>query len=425
MRFWATIVKVRGDFLAYYLIGEKLSHSYSKPIHQMLGGYEYELKCLSPDELPAFFDARDFEGLNVTIPYKKTVMEYCQTLSPAAQRIGSVNTITVEADGSLTGHNTDYAGFLYMARRAGIVFEGRKVLILGTGGTSLTAAAAARDCGAKEIVTASRSGDVNYENIYEHRDSEIIINTTPVGMYPKNGERLIDLKRFDNCSGVIDVIYNPLKTLLLLDAEKLNIPHTNGLPMLVAQAKYANDLFLKSETSDERIEPVYSGLVRRMMNIAFVGMPGSGKTTVGRYTAELLLRKFADTDELIEKQTEMSIEEIFRVFGEDNFRSIEAQTVSEIFKELGTVIATGGGSILREKNREAIRQNSFVVLLERELESLDMKGRPLSTDINAVKRIWEQRRQIYESICDYKTAGDDPEKIAQEVIDKFYENTCH
>ncbi|NLB36684.1 MAG: hypothetical protein GX824_05205 [Clostridiales bacterium] len=411
--------------MEYGLIGEKLNHSFSEPIHKLLGGYDYELKCLLPQELPSFFEKRDFKGLNITIPYKKTVIEYCKNLSPEAQRIGSVNTITVEADGSLTGHNTDYAGFLYMAGRAGISFEGKKVLILGTGGTSLTAAAAAQDSGAREIVTTSRKGEVNYENIYQHNDSNIIINTTPVGMYPKNGERLIDIKKFSNCSGIIDVIYNPLKTSLLLEAEMLRIPYTNGLPMLVAQAKYANDLFLGAQTSEDRIEPVLKQMLRSMMNITFVGMPGSGKTTVGRLTAQLLGRKFIDTDELIEQQTEMTIEEIFEALGEDNFRSIESGIVAQACRELGAVIATGGGSILNPKNTQAIRQNSFVVHLERELDSLDTVGRPLSAGQDSLGALWQQRHMIYQSICDYKPEDDIPIEIAQEVVRRFNENSCY
>ncbi|HZJ78786.1 MAG TPA: shikimate kinase [Clostridia bacterium] len=410
--------------MKYYLIGEKLSHSYSKPIHNLLGGYEYELKCLSLQELDDFFIKKEFKGLNVTIPYKKAVLKYCNTLSQSARKIGSVNTITVEKDGSLKGHNTDYVGFLYMAKRAGIEFHGKKVLILGTGGAGITAAAAAEDNRASQVVFVSRNGSVNYENIYEHINSDIIVNTTPVGMYPKNGERLIDLARFINCSGVIDVIYNPLKTLFLIDAQKLGVPFTNGLSMLVAQAKYANDLFLDKTTPDEIIEQIYAKTVSGMKNIVFVGMPGSGKTTIGKITAKMLDRKFIDTDELIEQETGMDIKEIFSRFGEKHFRELEVRAVANACKQLGVVIATGGGAILRQDNTTAIRQNSFTVFLERDINSLATEGRPLSKNLKSIDEMYNQRKGFYESVCDFKISQSKPEIIAQEVVEKYNENTC-
>jgi len=410
----------------YGLIGEKLTHSYSKLIHSRLGSYEYELCEIAPDRLDSFLTERKFKGLNVTIPYKKTVIPYCTELSGAAARIGSVNTLIVRSDGSLYGHNTDYDGFIYAVKSAGISFSGKKILILGSGGTSLTVKAAAEDLGAAEIITVSRGGDVNYQNIYLHTDAGVIVNTTPVGMYPKTGLSPVDLGRFPALSGVVDVIYNPLYTALLLQARKLGIPHTCGLPMLVAQAKSAAELFLSRKIADSETQRICREIMGEITNIVLIGMPGSGKTSLGRRLAAILNKKFTDTDDIIAERAGMSIPDIFEKFGEAHFRELEAGVVRDVGKEKGLVIATGGGAALKEQNRDALRQNGRVYYVTRELRALGTQGRPLSTSIEALRELEIARSPLYNALCDVKVANDgELEAAAGTIAEDFYENFGH
>ncbi len=409
--------------IEYGLIGEKLSHSYSQLIHDRLGDYSYELYSIAPEELDAFMKARRFKGLNVTIPYKKAVIPYCDELSSAARRIGSVNTLVVRKDGSLYGHNTDYDGFIYAVKSAKIEFDGKKVLILGSGGTSMTACAAAADLGASEVVVVSRSGDVNYENVYEQKDAGIVVNTTPVGMYPNNGEASLDLSRLPSLSGVVDVIYNPHRTALLLQAEKLNIPCTCGLPMLVAQAKAASELFFSKAIDDSETLRFCKALLGKVTNIVLIGMPGSGKTSIGCAVAEYLGRRFVDTDELIVERTGLSIPDIFVRMGEAHFRRIENEVISEIGKEKGLVIATGGGAILSEANRDALRQNGRVYHITRTLQKLATDNRPLSKSIEALKAIYAEREPIYNAFCDIRVANEsDISSAASLIMEDYNEN---
>ena len=412
--------------LEYGLIGEKLAHSYSKLIHDRLGGYGYELYEIATEGLDLFLKERRFKGLNVTIPYKKAVIPYCAELSFAAKRIGSVNTLLVQGDGSLYGHNTDYDGFLYTVKSAGISFEEKKVLILGSGGTSLTARAAAEDLGAREIITVSRGGDVNYENIYLQTDAGIIVNTTPVGMYPKTGEAPVDLSRFPALSGVVDVIYNPLYTALLLQARELGIAHTCGLPMLVAQAKAAAELFLSQTIADSETERICREIMGKITNIVLIGMPGSGKTSLGRRLASILSKKFTDTDDLIVERAGMSIPDIFNELGEARFRELESEVIRDVGKESGLVIATGGGAIMKEQNRAALRQNGRVYYIVRELHALDTQNRPLSSSIEALQELERKRRPVYSAFCDVKISNDAaPEAAVGAIAEDFYENFGH
>jgi len=409
--------------LEYGLIGEKLGHSFSKLIHEKLGGYSYELIEIAPGGLDSFITGRGFKGLNVTIPYKKAVIPHCDELSRAARRIGSVNTLIVRADGSLYGHNTDYDGFVYAVRSAGISFAGRKVLILGSGGTSLTARAAAEDLGAAEIVTVSRSGAVNYENVYQQADAGIVVNTTPVGMYPKTGEALLDLSRFPDLAGVVDVIYNPLYTALLLQARKLGIPHTCGLPMLVAQAKAAAELFLSKPIDDSNVERIRRELAGEITNIVLIGMPGSGKTTIGKKVAAILGKKFADTDDLIVERAGMSIPEIFETYGEAHFRDLEADVIRETGKQSGLVIATGGGAVIREENRDALRQNGRIYYITRAISALGTDNRPLSSSLDALYELERARKPIYASFCDATVSNDGGiDAAVNQIVEDFYEN---
>ncbi len=409
----------------YGLIGEKLGHSYSKIIHEKFGYYDYELVPIENKNLDEFLKRKDFDGLNVTIPYKQSVIPYCSKLSEKAKKIGSVNTIIKLPDGSLYGDNTDYDGFLYMANSKGISFEGKKVIILGSGGTSKTACTAVKDNGGEPIVV-SRKGENNYNNLHLHKDAKVIVNTTPVGMFPNTENSPVDLAAFPDCEGVIDVIYNPYRTRLLQQADTLNIKNIGGLSMLVAQAKYAGELFTGKEIPTQQIEKIKNELESEMLNIAFIGMPGSGKTAVAKKIARELNRPFVDLDKAIEKQAGMSIPEIFKLKGEDEFRNIEAKVTAEYSKKSGMVISTGGGVILREENRKNLRQNSVVIELTRDLNKLDKGGRPLSKSLDALKEIKRQRKPLYEECSDFTVDNnghfDDTVSLVKESIYAFFGN---
>jgi len=408
--------------MEYGLIGEHLSHSYSKQIHELLGHYSYEIKSIAPGDVPDFLQKKQFKGINVTIPYKKTVIPFCDTISPVAKRIGSVNTITVDENGKLCGDNSDYFGFLYMAQDADITFTNKKVLVLGSGGTARTVQAVAEDCGAKEITVVSRSGPVNYENVYEQVGVDIIVNATPVGMYPNTENAPVELSRFPHCSGVLDVTYNPLFSRLLLQAKQLGIPFTNGLSMLAAQAKHSSDLFFRQNTPLERVDGIVRELTARFTNIVLIGMPGSGKTTVGKLLACDTQKNFADTDALIEEDAGITIPEIFEKYGEEYFRDLESAVISKIGKEKGQVIATGGGAISRRENYLNLKQNGFIVFLQREIKSLESKGRPLSAGTDAIEKLYEKRLPLYREYCDAEMDGNGtPDETAQRIWIDFNE----
>ena len=395
--------------MKYGLIGRTLAHSYSKEIHEALGKYSYGLFSLEPDAVSDFVNARDFGGLNVTIPYKQDVIPLCDEISELASAIGAVNTLYWKGQ-TLVGHNTDYEGFLYTARRSGISFDGKTVLILGNGGTSLTARKAAADQGAAKIYVASRSSTkqndsatmISYSDLPKIAASiNVIVNTTPVGTFPNNLQSVIDIADFPNCEAVIDVIYNPFKTKLLLDAEKAGLKTANGLPMLVAQATAAAGYFLGTpgafESENERI---IEKMVGDMRNIVLIGMPGSGKTFLGRRMAEETGKTFVDMDDEIIKKAGKPIPEIFDEVGESGFRDIESEVAAELGKQRGLVIATGGGAILREENVDALRQNGHIIHIKRPLEALATDGRPLSKDLDALRKLEAVRMPIYESIAD-------------------------
>ena len=385
--------------MIYGLIGETLKHSWSVPIHHALGCEAYQLYELNPDELGTFLRNNSIGGLNVTIPYKKAVIPYCASLDPYAESIGSVNTLVPDAEGKLHGYNTDALGLSYIARRAGISFNGAKVIILGTGGTSLTAQAVARTEGAREIVVVSRSGEVNYQNIDEHCDADILINTTPVGMYPHNGECLVSLAQFDALKGVLDVIYNPAKTELLMQAERAGIPHSGGLPMLVAQAVAAEEKFFGRKIADSEIERITAMLRRDMTNIVLIGMPGSGKTTIGTALAAKTGREMIDIDAEIVKSAGCSIPEIFTRDGEEKFRQLEMEAVREAGKETGKIIMTGGGVVTRSANYAPLHQNGRIYQLERDLSVLPVDGRPISQKTSAAE-LYRQRAPLYKDFRD-------------------------
>ena len=381
------------------LIGEKLGHSFSPAIHGKLADYEYKLYELSPGQLGPFLEKKEFDGLNVTIPYKKTVIPYCDELSEAAKSIGSVNTIVKRADGTLLGHNTDYDGIMWLLKNAGAQVKGKKAVVLGTGGASLTVQAALRNLGAAQVVVISRSGEDNYENIARHSDAKILINATPVGMYPKTGVSPVDLDVFTALEGVFDVVYNPAKTQLLLEAEKRGIPCANGLGMLVAQAKAACERFTGQPIDDEKVYTIKAEMERNTRNVMLIGMPGSGKSTVGAALAESLGRRLVDVDERIVEMAGCSIPEIFAKDGEEGFRQIEHQALCEVSKESGLVIATGGGVVTRPENLDPMRQNSLIVWLLRDTALLPKDGRPLS-QTNSLTEMFKVREPLYRAAAD-------------------------
>lgn len=423
--------------MKYGLLGEKLSHSFSPRIHSMLGNDDYGLFSVEKEDFRSFMENSDFKAVNVTIPYKKAVIPYLDFISENAMRIGSVNTVVRGNDGRLHGFNTDYTGLRYMLWHAGIELSGKKVIILGSGGTSLTAHAVAEDMGADRIVVVSRKGEDNYENLSRHRDTEVIINTTPVGMFPKNGERLIKLSDFPALKAVADVIYNPFYTEILLDAREKGIKYSNGLRMLVAQAVAASRLFFyegeaRAElplTDEDRgkIEDIYRELFNELSNIVFVGMPSCGKSSLAKALAEVLDKRAVDSDEEIVKESCEKIPAIFEKEGEEGFRKRESAVIRELGKQRGLVIATGGGAVLMEENRRALRQNAIVVFVKRNIESLSLDGRPLSKSREELYKMYEKRLPFYEACADITVDnnGDLADTVAHIVEElRNYEAAC-
>ena len=359
------------------LLGRKLGHSYSPQIHAMLGSYGYRLFEVEPEELEAFLRNGSFHGLNVTIPYKKAVIPYLAELSDTARKLGAVNTIVRRPDGSLIGHNTDYTGFRSMARRSGLAFPGKKVLVLGSGGASNTVMAVLEELGANPVCI-SRSGENHYGNLDRHADASVIVNATPVGMYPSVEDSPLSLDSFPKLEGVLDVIYNPARTRLLLEAEERGLITGNGLWMLVAQAKESAEWFTGSPIPEETIGKIYTALRGRMENLILIGMPGSGKTTVGQALAKRLGKEFRDADAVLEETTGRRIEDIIRTDGEAVFRDMETKTLADLGKESGLVIATGGGCVTREENYPLLHRNGVIIRLIRDTDKLPTHGRPLS-----------------------------------------------
>lgn len=417
--------------MKYGCIGERLVHSFSKEIHHLLAenehiaGYDYDLVEISRNELDRFMKEKDFCGINVTIPYKEAVIPYLDGIEENAKKIGAVNTV-VNRSGKLYGYNTDFYGMKSLFSHMGLSLKGKKVFVLGTGGTSKTALAVAESMGAKEITKVSRSkkqGAISYEELYERKEQvEVLINTTPKGMFPEIYGKAVDAKQFPNLSGVLDVVYNPLRTPLILEAKQRKIPAEGGLFMLVAQAVYASEIFLDRKYDKNLLELIYEKIRNRKENIVLTGMPGAGKTTVGRILEEKLHRPLVDTDLLIEKKTGMSIPDIFAKQGESQFRMLEKEAVREVSSGTGLIIATGGGAVLSEENRKALKENGRLYWLNRPLQELIPTGnRPLAGTKEAIEKRYRERYDLYQNAADVcirgkKTALEEADEIMGEFL---------
>ncbi len=379
------------------LLGERLGHSFSPLLHGLLADYEYRLYEVAPDRVEAFLREGDFDGLNVTIPYKRTALACCDEATEKARRLGNVNTLVRRADGSLWGDNTDYDGFAWMLDRAGVSVRGEKALVLGSGGASQTVRAVLEDRGAGSVVTISRRGPDNYENLDRHRDAAILVNATPVGMYPKNDGCPLDLAALPTCRAVFDLIYNPGRTRLLQAAEDRGIPGWNGAGMLAAQAKAAAERFLGRPVEAGLVPMLTETMEKQMRNLLLIGMPGSGKSAVGETLARQLGRTWIDLDERVTETAGETPGAIIRSRGEPAFRAVEQAVLREVSRESGLVISAGGGVVTVPENRVLLRQNSTVIWLRRPLDRLPTEGRPLSVDLEALYRV---REPLYRAAAD-------------------------
>lgn len=404
--------------IQFGLLGEKLGHSFSPVIHGYLADYDYQLIEVEKDNLASFMKNKEFSGLNVTIPYKKAVMPFLDEISDRAKSIGCVNTVKKREDGTLFGDNTDYDGFLYLLKSNNVDVNGAKALVLGSGGGSLTVRTVLKEQGAREIVIISRSGENNYENISKHYDADVIVNTTPIGMYPNNGERLVELAKFTNLKACLDIVYNPILTQFLLDAKRLGIVYANGLSMLVAQAKRASEIFTGRNIDDSEVDRITRILENEKLNIVIIGMPGSGKSSIGRVVAEKLNREFIDADDAITEDIGMPIPEFFAKYGEGEFRKVETRIVSQISKKTGIVLATGGGVITRPENYDLLKQNGIIVKINRPLNELSVNGRPLSQS-RSVEVLAAERMPLYNSWADNQFDNEGIRKTAKSII-SFY-----
>ena len=411
--------------MKYGLIGERLGHSFSKDVHGMLADYSYELCEIAKDDLGDFMKKADFNAINVTIPYKEAVIPYLSYISEEAKRIGAVNTV-LKRDGKLYGYNTDFFGMSAQINKMHLNLKGKKTVILGTGGTSKTARAVAESMGASPILVVSRTkrdGVIDYEELSrEHLDAKIIINTTPVGMYPDNDSCPIDVTLFKNLEGVIDAIYNPIRTKLVLDALSMGARAEGGLYMLVAQAVYASEIFLGVKHPKEKLEKIFKKIRRKKENIVLIGMPASGKSTVANLLSHELSREGCDTDELVKRARGTSIPEIFEKEGESAFRDYESEAVALASVKNGAVIATGGGAVLRSENVRRLKQNGVLFFIDRPCEKLlPTVDRPLANDVEAIKKRYAERYEIYHSAADTVIDADDtPVNIAKKIMGAFY-----
>ncbi len=409
--------------MKYGCIGEHLKHSFSKEIHNALTDYEYDILEIPREGLADFADKKNFLAINVTIPYKELIMPHMYYIDSHAKEIGAVNTV-VNRSGKLYGYNTDFFGMSELIYHSGIKIKGNKVVILGTGGTSKTALAVAKAHGAKEILRVSRSARENaitYDELYErHSDADIVINTTPCGMFPNISNSPVDVSKFKNLSGVIDAVYNPLRTSLILEAKKRGISAEGGLYMLVSQAVRASEIFTDTTYPLGSTERIYKKIMRDKENIVLIGMPASGKTTVGNILAKKMNREFIDTDELIYMRVEKPISTIFSEYGEKYFRRLESEIIEEVSSKTGVIISTGGGAVLNENNVTSLKKNGKIYFIDRPLDALVPTGdRPLASTREAIEKRYNERYFTYISSSDVKI---DASCDARSVADKIERN---
>lgn len=409
--------------MKYGLIGKDVRNSFSKTIHEQIG-YEYDLISLKEEELDRFFKNKDFKGINVTIPYKQSVIKYLDYVSPSVEKIGVCNCI-VNEDGLLKGYNTDYDGVMYLIKKNDFDFKNKNVLILGSGGTCKTVSCVLKDLFVKNIYVASRNPKENqysYKDVY-NLDIDFIVNTTPNGMIGYSDDLLVDLSKFNKLEGVIDVIYNPLRTSLLNEANKLDIQNSNGLDMLIYQAIRASELFTNSKISDEVISNIKSKILLDKLNIVLIGLPGVGKTTLGKLISNELNKDFMDMDSLIVSKENMSIKEIFDKYGEAYFRNLESNLCKELESKNNLVISTGGGVILSEENMKALAKNGLIIFLDKELDLFTLSDeRPLTKNKEELKKIRDLRYNLYLSSCDVLiNINDNLEKNKEKIMEVVYE----
>ena len=398
------------------LLGEKLGHSYSPQIHAELADYEYLLYEKRPDEVEDFVRNGNWCGLNVTIPYKKTVIPFCDELTELAAEIGSVNTLLKREDGTIIGDNTDAYGFEMLLAATGFVPAGKKALVLGSGGASATVCACLRSFGA-QVITVSRNGEENYQNVNRHRDTSLIVNTTPLGMFPNNGAKALDLTGFPRLEAVLDVVYNPARTALLLQAEELGIPCEGGLRMLVGQGVRASEIFQGHRIPETELDRVFKKISNEMQNIVLIGMPGSGKSTVAEILADRLKRECVEADAEIEKEAGMTIPEIFSREGEEGFRRLETAVLSRYGKQSSLVLSTGGGCVTRPENYPLLHQNGIIIRITRDISSLAREGRPLSQNADLIKMA-QEREPFYSRFADLTVSNNGtPEETAETVLE--------
>ena len=402
----------------YGLLGRRLLHSLSPEIHRELGNFSYELFQIEPENLEEFISKKEFAGLSVVFPYKKEVVKYCDELTETAKKLDCVDTITVDEKGRLIGDNCEYDGFCRMINKCGIDVKGKKVLLLGKNASVIRVVI--EDMGAREIVDVTVDGKVNFENIYEHSDAEILINTTQTGMYPNNGDKIVDVKRFPKIEGVLEVIYNPRRTKLICDAEDLEIPNSDGLSMLVAREYLAEIRFGRIEPDEELFKATYKTMSDRRKNIIFVGLPGCGKTTIAKVVAAKLGRPCIDVEHLIEMKAGVPAPTIFSAYGERYYRELETETLRKITRNGGQVIATDSGAVMSLENQYYLRQNGYIVWLSRDLSELKLDGVYLARNREALERIHEERTPIYKFLADINVeVTDNAEKTVFEIIERM------
>ena len=410
----------------YGLLGEKLGHSFSKEIHESINNYIYNLIEVKKEDLDSFMINKNFKAINVTIPYKEMVIPYLSYIDEKALSIGAVNTI-VNKNNKLYGYNTDYLGLKKLISKNNIILENKKVLILGTGGTSKTAYVLSNDLSAREVIKVSRKKSnefITYEEATSiHNDANIIINTTPCGMYP-NDELVINLDNFTKLEAIVDVIYNPLNTKLSRVAKEKNIKAVNGLYMLVAQAVYASYIFIDKEVEEEKIDEVYNKILNSKLNIALIGMPSCGKTTISKILGEKLKKQVIDTDEKIEEKLKMPIKSFLNKDNENGFRSIETEVINEVSKLNNIIISCGGGVIKRKENIDYLRRNSLIIFIDRNLELLQTtSSRPLSSNKSDLEKLYQERYPIYKQSCDFQVQNNDElDETISKILEVYYEN---